>query len=111
MLQPFNAFSHVVVTPNHKIISLLPPNCKVATVVNCNVNICYATTVKGSFNPKEVITLRLRTTTLEYNCGFRGAPGWLRDRYEGGYFTLPIFLLKHLKKGVLAMLLKLVFNA
>jgi hypothetical protein len=29
---------HVLVTPNHKIISLLLPNCNFATVMNCNVN-------------------------------------------------------------------------
>ena len=39
MLQPFNTVLHVVVTPNHTIISLLFHNCNFATVMNCNVNI------------------------------------------------------------------------
>jgi hypothetical protein len=39
MLGPFNTFPHVVIVPNHKIISLLPHKCTFATVMNCNVNI------------------------------------------------------------------------
>ena len=39
VLQPFNTVSHVVVTPNHNIISLLLYNCNFATIVNYNVNI------------------------------------------------------------------------
>jgi hypothetical protein len=36
MLQPFNT---VVVTPNHKMISLLLPNSHFAAVINSNVNV------------------------------------------------------------------------
>jgi hypothetical protein len=39
MLWPFNTVLHVVVTSNHKIISLLLHNCNFAVVINCNVNI------------------------------------------------------------------------
>ena len=38
MLRPFNTVPHVVVTSNHKIISLLLHNCNFATVMNYNVN-------------------------------------------------------------------------
>jgi hypothetical protein len=34
MLRPFNTVPHVVVTPTHKIISLLLPNCNFATFMN-----------------------------------------------------------------------------
>ena len=37
-LRPFNTVPHVVVTPNHKSISLLLHNCNFATLMNCNVN-------------------------------------------------------------------------
>ena len=40
ILISFNAVPRVVVTPNHKIISLLLQNCNFPTVMNCNVNIC-----------------------------------------------------------------------
>jgi hypothetical protein len=39
MLQPFNAVSHVVVIPNHKMTSLPLHNSKFVTIINCNVNI------------------------------------------------------------------------
>lgn len=39
-LRPFNTVPHVVMTPNHKIISLLLHSTNFATVMNCNVNIC-----------------------------------------------------------------------
>lgn len=39
MLCPFNIVPHAVVTPSHKMISLLLHNCKFALVVNRNVNI------------------------------------------------------------------------
>lgn len=42
MLWPFNLIPHAVVTSDHKIILLLLHNCSVATVLNRNVNICYA---------------------------------------------------------------------
>ena len=42
MLQPFNTTPRVVVTPNHKIISLLHHNCNFATVMNHIANIWYA---------------------------------------------------------------------
>jgi hypothetical protein len=42
MLQPFNTGPHVVLTPHHKIISLLLHNWNFATVLNHNVNIWYA---------------------------------------------------------------------
>lgn len=38
MLWPFNTVPQVVLTPNHKVISLLLHNCNFATVVNRNVN-------------------------------------------------------------------------
>ena len=41
MLWPFNTV-HGVMTPNHKIISLLLHNCNFVTVINHNVNIWYA---------------------------------------------------------------------
>jgi hypothetical protein len=54
MLQPFNAVPHVVVTPNHNIISLLLHNCDFATFINCNVLICriadYVISVKEWFD-------------------------------------------------------------
>lgn len=37
MLQPFNTVPNVVLTLNHKVISLLPHNCDFTTLVNCNV--------------------------------------------------------------------------
>lgn len=43
MLHPFSTVSHIVVTPNHKVISSLPHNCNLTTIINCNVNIRYAT--------------------------------------------------------------------
>ena len=43
-LMPFNTIPHVV-TSSHKIISLLLHNYNFATVINCNVNICHATSV------------------------------------------------------------------
>jgi hypothetical protein len=39
MLRPFNIVLHVVVTPNHKNISLLLHNGNFATVMNRNENI------------------------------------------------------------------------
>lgn len=39
ILSPFNTVPHGVVTPDHKIISLLLYNCKFATVMNHNINI------------------------------------------------------------------------
>ena len=38
-LRPFSAVPHVVVTPRHKINSLLLHNCSFATIVNRNVSI------------------------------------------------------------------------
>ena len=49
MLGPFNTILYVVVTLNHKIISLLLCNCSFAIVMYHNVNIWYA-------NPKRVVT-------------------------------------------------------
>ena len=57
VLRPFNTVLHLVVTPNHNIISLLLHNCKFATVTNQNVNIYYVTLVG-------VVTHRLRTASL-----------------------------------------------
>ena len=59
MRQPFTTYSSS--SPNHKIIPLLLHNCNFATVKSCNVNICYAGPVKGSFDPKGVVTHRLGT--------------------------------------------------
>jgi hypothetical protein len=39
MLRPFNTVRHVVVTPNHEMISLLLHNSNFVTVMNHNVNI------------------------------------------------------------------------
>ena len=39
MLRPFNTVPHVVVTPNHEVISLLLYNYDFATVMNHNVEI------------------------------------------------------------------------
>jgi hypothetical protein len=39
MLGPFNTVPHVVVTPKHKMISILLHNYNFATVINYNVNI------------------------------------------------------------------------
>ena len=63
-LPPFHTAPHVVVTPNHKIIFLLPHICNFATVMNHNVNISvswlsWAPPVKGSFDPKGVAAPRL----------------------------------------------------
>lgn len=38
-LWPCNTAPHVVMTPNYKILSLLPPNCDSATAMNPNVNV------------------------------------------------------------------------
>ena len=45
MLTPFNTVPHVVVTPNHTIISLLLRNCNFVTMMNYNANIKYMVTV------------------------------------------------------------------
>ena len=42
MLRPFNTVPHVMVTPNHTVIPLFPFNCNSATVMNCDIYICYA---------------------------------------------------------------------
>ena len=42
ILQLLNTVSHVVVNPNHKIISLLLHNCNFAAIINNNVTISYA---------------------------------------------------------------------
>ena len=42
MLQPFNTVIHIMVSPNHKIISLPLHHCNFSTVMNGNVNIWYA---------------------------------------------------------------------
>lgn len=68
MLWAFNMVPCVVVTPNHKIMSLLLHTCKFATVINHNVNIWHVTVVKGSFDlplpAKRVTALRLGITAL-----------------------------------------------
>lgn len=40
-LLPFNTLSHVVLTPDHKMISLLLQDYSFATVMKCNVNVWY----------------------------------------------------------------------
>lgn len=49
MPQPYNIVPHVVVTFNHKIISLLFHNWNFATVINSNVNkyLCFPIMVLG----------------------------------------------------------------
>ena len=64
-----------MVTFTHKINSLLLHNCNFATVMNCNANIFVfqwskVSSVKGLFNPKKVMTHRLRTTALLFNIFF-----------------------------------------
>lgn len=39
ILRPFDSVPHVMLTLSHNIISLLPHNCNLATVMNRNVNI------------------------------------------------------------------------
>lgn len=56
ILRPANTVPHVVVTPNHKTISLLLHSCNFTTVVNHNVNTWYA----------GCVTHRLRTKVLGY---------------------------------------------
>lgn len=55
MLQPLNTTLRVVVTLNHKTISLLIHNCNFSTIMNHNVsdmqNIWYEIPMKGSFKP------------------------------------------------------------
>ena len=58
MLRPLNTVPHVVVTPSHKIISLLLHNHNFVTVMDCNVNIDYLTLWR-------VAPYRLRTSGLE----------------------------------------------
>ena len=43
MLWPFSTVPYAVVTPNHKIILLLPHNCNFAVIINCNANTWYMT--------------------------------------------------------------------
>ena len=69
ILQLLNTVSHVVVNPNHKIISLLLHNCNFATVVNHNVNILYAGYLICN-SPKVVMVHRLRITVLDYDSDF-----------------------------------------
>lgn len=58
MLHPFSTVSHIVVAPNHEVISSLLHNCNLTTVINCNVNIRYATL--------EGWTHRLRTAAVKH---------------------------------------------
>jgi hypothetical protein len=62
MLWPFNTVLHVIMTPGHKIITLLLQNCNFATVMNQDVNVWNA----GHLicNPYERVH-RLRTPALE----------------------------------------------
>jgi hypothetical protein len=54
-----------VVTPNHKMISLLLYDCNFATVTNCNINIISVGYL--IFDPQNcVTTYRLRTAVLEF---------------------------------------------
>lgn len=57
MLHPGNTIHHIVVTPNYKIMSLLLHNYDFATVMNHNLNVCYAGiltwgSLKGSIDPR-----------------------------------------------------------
>lgn len=62
MLSPFNTVPHIVVTANHKIISLLFQNINFAIIVNCNVDIWFVT-LQGA------VTHRWRTLGLEEKMG------------------------------------------
>lgn len=69
MLRPFNTFSHVLMMPSHKIISLLLYNCNFATVINHKYP-CFPV-VLGDLServiwPPQGLRLRdLRTTDLQ----------------------------------------------
>lgn len=52
MLRPSDTVSHVVMTPNHKIMSLLSHNYNVAPVINCNVNIWREIGFRKGLQPK-----------------------------------------------------------
>ncbi|EDL77014.1 rCG25479 [Rattus norvegicus] len=39
MISPFNTIPHVVVTPRHKLFSLLLQSCNFVTLFSCDVNI------------------------------------------------------------------------
>lgn len=69
-LRSFNAVSHVVVTPNHKVIQLLHHNCNLINVMNHNAKLVRRTADmhppwKDHWTPKQVITHRLRATVLD----------------------------------------------
>jgi hypothetical protein len=61
----FDTVPHVVLTPSHRISSLLLHNCNVAAVMNCNVNTWYAGI--SYVIPNVVTAHRVRTTGLSQN--------------------------------------------
>jgi hypothetical protein len=63
MLWPFNTVPHVMVTPKHKVTSLLLHNCNFAAVMSRKVNTWYLGYL--IFNSKGVTTHRLKTTSVE----------------------------------------------
>jgi hypothetical protein len=60
-------------------ISLILLTCNFATAMSCSVNIWFVTAGKGSFDPKGVITHRIRTAPL---ATYRGEEG--RGKYYLG---------------------------
>ena len=62
-VQPFNTVPHVVMTPNHQIISVLLHKYNFATIMNCYIDIWYVGYL--IYDPKRVATHRLRITDLE----------------------------------------------
>jgi hypothetical protein len=71
MTQPLNTVPHVVITPNHKVISLLLYNCNFATLVNCNINIWYVEYLicdpgKDCSVPKESRSIGLKQPKTPY---------------------------------------------
>jgi len=75
MLWPITIVSHVVLTPNHKVISLLLQNYNFGTVMNHNANTWYAGYLHATF----VTTDRLRTTAVTYTAVV-----------EEGYSSVPL---------------------
>lgn len=68
MLWPFNTvkYSNTVVTPNHKIISVLLHSCNLVTAMNHNVNIWYVTPVKRLLEPPKGCDLQVEIQCFNY---------------------------------------------
>lgn len=71
-LWPFSPDTCVAVIPTIKLCLLLLHNCTFTTIMTCTVNICVfkwlsVTLQKNHWNPKGVVTHKLRTTDIEAN--------------------------------------------